>query len=216
MGLSFTIAVGPRQRSHSQVRVPLNSWQYFTVSDSWLPEPGGLGPRIYIPQETDIWARYLRNKTLDLYQYMTLIAEICTCIRAQADNLKDSKYILWKRISYKCFLRNPFITFLAVRGLSHAFVEKFCPHSQPTNEATREPFKEMYSHYFFVTPADNDAIAYICALNMFIPQVYTKLALHGHVCCQENSKTVNMYSHGAPRNKCGHFSLEEFRRDFIF
>jgi hypothetical protein len=26
MGLSFTIAAGPRQRSHSQVRVPRDSW----------------------------------------------------------------------------------------------------------------------------------------------------------------------------------------------
>jgi hypothetical protein len=34
MGLSFTIAVGPRQRSHSRVRVPWDSWLYFTVSES--------------------------------------------------------------------------------------------------------------------------------------------------------------------------------------
>jgi hypothetical protein len=36
-GLSFTIAVGPRQRSHSWVRVPWDSRPYFTVSDSRLP-----------------------------------------------------------------------------------------------------------------------------------------------------------------------------------
>jgi hypothetical protein len=41
MGLSFTIAAGPRQRSPS----------HFTVSDSRLPQPGGPGPHIYIPQE---------------------------------------------------------------------------------------------------------------------------------------------------------------------
>jgi hypothetical protein len=35
--LSFTIAVGPRQRSHSRVRVPWDSRPYFTVSDSRLP-----------------------------------------------------------------------------------------------------------------------------------------------------------------------------------
>jgi hypothetical protein len=51
MGLSFTIAPGPRQRSHYQVRVPRDSWPYFTVSDSRLLQPGGPGPRIYIPQE---------------------------------------------------------------------------------------------------------------------------------------------------------------------
>jgi hypothetical protein len=35
--LSFTIAAGPRQRSHSWVRVPWDSRPYFTVSDSRLP-----------------------------------------------------------------------------------------------------------------------------------------------------------------------------------
>jgi hypothetical protein len=34
--LSFTIASGPRQRSHSRVRVPWYSRPYFTVSDSRL------------------------------------------------------------------------------------------------------------------------------------------------------------------------------------
>jgi hypothetical protein len=40
-----------RERSHSWVRVPRDSRPYFTVSDSRLPQPGGPGPRIYIPQE---------------------------------------------------------------------------------------------------------------------------------------------------------------------
>jgi hypothetical protein len=51
MGLSLTIAAGPRQRSDSQVRVPWDSWPHFTISDSRLPKPGEPGPRIYIPQE---------------------------------------------------------------------------------------------------------------------------------------------------------------------
>jgi hypothetical protein len=34
--LLFTIAAGPRQRSHSRVRVPWESRPYFTVSDSRL------------------------------------------------------------------------------------------------------------------------------------------------------------------------------------
>jgi hypothetical protein len=33
----FTIAVGPRQRSHSRVLVPWDSLRYFNVSDSRLP-----------------------------------------------------------------------------------------------------------------------------------------------------------------------------------
>jgi hypothetical protein len=36
-GLSFTIAAGPRQRSHSRVWVPRDSRPYFTVSYSRLP-----------------------------------------------------------------------------------------------------------------------------------------------------------------------------------
>jgi hypothetical protein len=37
MDLSFTIPPGPRQRSYFRVRVPRDSWPYFTVSDSRLP-----------------------------------------------------------------------------------------------------------------------------------------------------------------------------------
>jgi hypothetical protein len=36
-GLSFTIAAGARQRSHSLVQVPWDSRSYFTVSDLRLP-----------------------------------------------------------------------------------------------------------------------------------------------------------------------------------
>jgi hypothetical protein len=36
-GLSFTIAAGPSQRSHSRVRAPWDSRSYFTVSDLRLP-----------------------------------------------------------------------------------------------------------------------------------------------------------------------------------
>jgi hypothetical protein len=56
MVLSFTLATDPRQRSHSQIRVPQDSLPHFTVSNSILPQPGGPGPRIYIPQEE--WRNY--------------------------------------------------------------------------------------------------------------------------------------------------------------
>jgi hypothetical protein len=49
MGLSLTIAAGPRQRSQSRILVP-----YFTLTDSSLSQPGGLGSRIYIPQEQGV------------------------------------------------------------------------------------------------------------------------------------------------------------------
>jgi hypothetical protein len=44
------LLLGPRQRSHSQVRVPLDS-RYFTLSVSRLAQPRGPDLRIYIPQE---------------------------------------------------------------------------------------------------------------------------------------------------------------------
>jgi hypothetical protein len=44
-GLSFTVAAGPRQRSHSGARVPRDSWPYFTVSGSRIPQSGGPGPQ---------------------------------------------------------------------------------------------------------------------------------------------------------------------------
>jgi hypothetical protein len=51
MGLSFTIATGSRQRSHSQVRVRRDSRPHFTVLDSRFPQPGVPCPHIYILQE---------------------------------------------------------------------------------------------------------------------------------------------------------------------
>jgi hypothetical protein len=43
--LPFIIAAGPRQCSHSRVRVSWDSWPYFTVSDLRLPQPGGPVPQ---------------------------------------------------------------------------------------------------------------------------------------------------------------------------
>jgi hypothetical protein len=37
MDLSFTTVAGPRQCSHPQIRVPWDSWPYFTASDSRHP-----------------------------------------------------------------------------------------------------------------------------------------------------------------------------------
>jgi hypothetical protein len=38
MGVSFTTAAGPCQRSQSWILIRLDSWPYFTVSDSKLPQ----------------------------------------------------------------------------------------------------------------------------------------------------------------------------------
>jgi hypothetical protein len=41
----------PCQHSHSHVQALQHSWSYFTVSHSRLPQPGGSGPHIKIPQK---------------------------------------------------------------------------------------------------------------------------------------------------------------------
>jgi hypothetical protein len=51
MGLSFTIAAGPRQRSYSHVRVPRDSWPYFTASDSTHPSTWRARSPYLYPQE---------------------------------------------------------------------------------------------------------------------------------------------------------------------
>jgi hypothetical protein len=50
MGLSFTIAAGPRQRIHSRVRVPQDSWPHFTASDFRFPQPGAEVPVFISPR----------------------------------------------------------------------------------------------------------------------------------------------------------------------
>jgi hypothetical protein len=39
--------------AHSRVKFPRDSWPYFSVSDSRVPQPGGPSPHIYIPQKQD-------------------------------------------------------------------------------------------------------------------------------------------------------------------
>jgi hypothetical protein len=49
MGLSFIIAAGPRQRSHSRVRVLRDSWPYFNVSFDTSPTWKTRSPYLYPP-----------------------------------------------------------------------------------------------------------------------------------------------------------------------
>jgi hypothetical protein len=50
MGLSFTIDAGLRQRSHSQVRVPRDSWPHFTVCDLRPSQAQGQVPVLISPR----------------------------------------------------------------------------------------------------------------------------------------------------------------------
>jgi hypothetical protein len=58
--LSFTTAAGPHQRSHSQGRVPRNSWQYFTASGLRLSQPGDQVPIFISPSN---WVPFLSPPT---------------------------------------------------------------------------------------------------------------------------------------------------------
>jgi hypothetical protein len=46
----FTIAAGPRQSSHFQVRLPRDSWPHFTVSNSRFPHLEGQIPVLISPR----------------------------------------------------------------------------------------------------------------------------------------------------------------------
>jgi hypothetical protein len=59
-GLSFVYAAGPRQRSLSRVRVPRDSWPYFTLSDLRLPFSSPPTTRrvtveVFDPAFTPVW-----------------------------------------------------------------------------------------------------------------------------------------------------------------
>jgi hypothetical protein len=121
MGLSFTIAAGPSQRSHSRVRVPRDSLPYFTVSDSRLHQHGGPGPRIYIPQEHGgpvlgpdtrfIFRRFLRLAGLR-WRYSTppqhwrissfVIFSLYSLGTALTENIASSIFAFWFTAAEMC------------------------------------------------------------------------------------------------------------------
>jgi hypothetical protein len=55
-GLSFTIAAGPRRLSHSRVRVPRDSWQYYGLRFETPPTWRARSPYIYPPRTE--WPSY--------------------------------------------------------------------------------------------------------------------------------------------------------------
>jgi hypothetical protein len=73
----FTIAAGPRQRSHSRVRVPWDFRQFFSASHSRLPI---LSPpttrkatvKVFDPASTrDLMGEFLQNNMYKISSYLT-------------------------------------------------------------------------------------------------------------------------------------------------
>jgi hypothetical protein len=72
-GLWFRIAADPRQRSHSWVRVPWDSRQYFTVSNSRLPfSSPSMTPRATVEVFDSTSTRY----TLPVSEFASLITTL--------------------------------------------------------------------------------------------------------------------------------------------
>jgi hypothetical protein len=102
--LTVANPAGPHQHSHSLVRVPQDSSLNFSVWDSRLHQPGGLGPRIYIPQEQGgpvippgTWFPILRRfrVTVEVFEPAPTQASITTIFLSQlhslrADNIADN------------------------------------------------------------------------------------------------------------------------------
>jgi hypothetical protein len=84
IGLSFSIAAGPGQRSHFHIRDSRDSWPHFTVWYPRLPQPGGTGfpSRIHrnvAPMPNNgLFTKNLspmeRVYTAVVYQWMSLLA----------------------------------------------------------------------------------------------------------------------------------------------
>jgi hypothetical protein len=103
-GLSFTITAGPRQRSHSWLRVPRNSWPYFTLSDSRLLQPGGPGSPYLYPPGTG-WPSYTPRHWVPFSSPPTMNA-FASQSRVATDGLSISKSLCWapSRAHYKIFI----------------------------------------------------------------------------------------------------------------
>jgi hypothetical protein len=77
-GLSFEYAAGPRQRSHSRVRVPLDSRPYFTVPDLRLPFPSPPTTRrvtveVFDPASTRVKVKVTLRLTVSQSVSLTLL-----------------------------------------------------------------------------------------------------------------------------------------------
>jgi hypothetical protein len=111
-GLSFTIAAGPRQCSHSRVRVPRDSRPYFIVSDSRLffsspPTTRSATVEVLEPSSTrdstcylsvSDWTNLMRTK------YRSSVPFCCSCLLCAGYHVLISKQPFRSSMSTPCYL----------------------------------------------------------------------------------------------------------------
>jgi hypothetical protein len=124
MGLPFTIAAGPRQRSHSQVRVPRDSWPHFTVSDSILSACKAMSPYLYPPGTW--WLVY----TL---RHWVSFSSLPTTRRATVEVFEPAPFLYYhlarteQKISFPKFL----YSCLSIRFRGNLFIEPLVNNGRP-------------------------------------------------------------------------------------
>jgi hypothetical protein len=136
MGLSFTIAAGPRQRSHSEVRVPRDS-SHFTVSDLRLPQPEGPGP-VFIPPSNKVawfYPRALGSLFVTSYDSLGYGGGIHPRLQTGELNSQNNDWVLIRTAAYIAY-RHPreYLLITCIHGQvccthSDVFLSKNLHHS---------------------------------------------------------------------------------------
>jgi hypothetical protein len=123
-GLLFTVAASPRQRSHSRVQVPWDSWPHFTVSGSRLPFPS---PPTTCRATMEVCDPSSTRDTPSFYDWTTYIVSrrshrkhICCPAMAMCEPYRKHLFHYWIYIPKVCYCTKFQGSTLRLRGFSVA------------------------------------------------------------------------------------------------